>query len=209
MWFEPLLPLKLAVTFWSALIVTVQVPLPLQAPLQPLNVWALTGVSASVTCWPVEKLALHPTTLPVVQLIPAGVEVTVPEPVPVKLTRSVRFPALPAVKVADTCMLLLSVSVQVELPEQEPPLHPVKVEPEPGVAVSVIEAPDVKLLVHWLGQLMPAGEEVTVPLPITLTVNCGEPPPPPPLSHLHAASDASRASANARRVVIRFSCNFS
>src|SRR5207247_6746272 len=51
-------------------------------------------------------------------------------------------------------------------PEHPPPLQPVKVEPAAGVAVSVTAVPLAKLAVHVAPQVIPAGELVTVPLPV-------------------------------------------
>jgi hypothetical protein len=59
-------------------IVTVQVPLPLQAPLQPANVEPALGVGVSVTVVPSVNEAEHV----VPQSIAAGELVTVPEPEP-------------------------------------------------------------------------------------------------------------------------------
>src|ERR1700728_5185804 len=67
---------KAAVTLSAALMVTTQLPLPLHAPLQPLKNQPLAGVSVSVTCVPLAKLALQVEP----QLIPDGVLVTVPLP---------------------------------------------------------------------------------------------------------------------------------
>src|SRR2546422_8375468 len=52
------------------------------------------------------------------------------------------------------------------VPEQPPPVQPVKVEPAAGVAVSVTAVPLAKLAVHVAPQVMPAGALVTVPLPV-------------------------------------------
>src|SRR5207247_3710196 len=69
-------------------------------------------------------------------------------------------------KVAVTVVAALRVTVQVPVPEQPPPVQPVKVEPAAGVAVNVTEVPLAKLAVHVAPQLIPAGALVTVPLPV-------------------------------------------
>jgi hypothetical protein len=77
--------LKVAVTDWAAFIVTVQLPVPVQAPpLHPAKVEPVAALAVSVTLVPPPKLALHVPG----QLMPAGVLVTVPEPVPATLTVS-------------------------------------------------------------------------------------------------------------------------
>jgi hypothetical protein len=69
----------LAVVVAFALMVTVQSPEPLQPPpVQALKVWPLSGVALSVTDVPSEKQLAQ---VPVGQLIPAGVDLTVPCPV--------------------------------------------------------------------------------------------------------------------------------
>jgi hypothetical protein len=70
---------NVAVTDSSALIVTVQVPVPEQpAPDQPANVEPESGLAVSVTIEPTAKLAEHVPP----QSIPDGELVTVPEPNP-------------------------------------------------------------------------------------------------------------------------------
>ena len=59
-------------------IVTVQVPVPEQAPLQPTKMELASVVAVRLTTVPELKLAVQ--VLP--QLIPTGLEVTVPVPVP-------------------------------------------------------------------------------------------------------------------------------
>jgi hypothetical protein len=55
---------------------------------------------------------------------------------------------------------------QVPVPEQsELGLHPVNVLPEAGVAVSVTSVPVAKFALQVVPQLMPAGDETTVPEP--------------------------------------------
>ena len=57
-------------------------PVPLHAPLHPANAEPAAGVAVSCTDVPEAKFALHV----VPQLIPAGLLVTVPEPVPARVT---------------------------------------------------------------------------------------------------------------------------
>src|SRR5439155_724963 len=59
-----------------------------------------------------------------------------------------------------------TVTVQVPVPEHPPPLQPVKVEPAASAAVRVTAVPLVKLAEQVAPQLRPAGELVTVPLPV-------------------------------------------
>ena len=59
---------------------TVQVPVPVHAPLQPVKVLPVAGVAVRVTLVPLLKNALH--VEPPLQLIPVGDELTAPEPVP-------------------------------------------------------------------------------------------------------------------------------
>ena len=68
--------MKVAVTLSAAFIVTMQLPVPLHAPLHPVNDHPLAAVAVSVTCAPLLKFALHVEP----QLIPAGELVTEPLP---------------------------------------------------------------------------------------------------------------------------------
>ena len=70
---------KLAVTDLALVIATEQLPLPEQAPVQPVNWEPLAAVATSVTTVPELNVAVQ--VLP--QLIPAGELETVPEPLPV------------------------------------------------------------------------------------------------------------------------------
>ena len=80
--------LKVAVTLFAASIVTVQAPVPLHAPLQPVNVLPVAGVAVSVTDVPVAMLAEQ--VVPQFMLFVA--DVTVPLPVPVLATERAKEP---------------------------------------------------------------------------------------------------------------------
>src|SRR5437879_12916257 len=95
--------------------------------------------------------------------MPGGGLVTVPLPAPALETVSVK---VWRVKVAVTVVAAETVTTHDPVPEQPPPLQPLKIEPAAGVAVSVTAVPLVKLAEQVAPQSMPAGELVTVPLPV-------------------------------------------
>ena len=66
-----------------------------------------------------------------------------------------------------------SATVHGLVPEQPPPLQPVKVKPAAGVAVSTTAVPLANEAEHVAPQAIPLGALVTVPLPapLGLTVN--------------------------------------
>ena len=70
-----------------------------------------------------------------------------------------------AEKIAPTVLSLARVRLHSVAPEHAP-VHPVKVEPPLGFAVSVTDVPLAKLALHVGPQLMPAGALVTVPVPL-------------------------------------------
>src|SRR5438093_79088 len=138
---------KPAVTEAAALIVTVQGPVPEQPPpVQPVKVELAAGVAVKVTAVALVNGAAHVAP----QAMPAGELVMVPVPGPDLLTVSVKDCCA---KVAVTEVAALIVTVQGPVPEQPPPLQPVKVEPAAGVAVRVRAVP-----------------LVTVPLPVPVLV---------------------------------------
>ena len=152
--------MKVAVTVVAAETVTTHDPVPEHPPpLQPLKVEPAAGVAVSVTAVPLGKLAEQVAP----QVIPTGELVTVPLPVPALLTVSAKVGRL---KVAVTVVAAETVTVQAPVPEHPPPLQPVKVEPAAAVAVRVTAVPLVKLAEQVAPQVMPAGELVTVPLPV-------------------------------------------
>ena len=101
-----------AVTFRAALIDTVQVgAVPEQAPLHPLKAWPVAGAAVIVTLVP--WLNTSEQSLP--QLMPAGAELTAPDPVTDTVSASPnRAPTVRAPPIVT--------AHAVELPVQEP-LH--------------------------------------------------------------------------------------
>ena len=99
--------------------------------------------------------------------MPAGDEVTVPLPAPARATVSVYWLS---VKVAVTDAAPVMLTAQVLVPEQPPPLQPAKVEPADGAAVSVTVLPWPNDAEQVAPQLMPAGDDVTVPAPVPVLV---------------------------------------
>jgi hypothetical protein len=74
---------KVAVTLRAWLIVTVQLPVPVQSPLHPVNSEELFGVAVRLT----EVFSANfLVQVPEEQLIPVGSLVTVPPPVPASVT---------------------------------------------------------------------------------------------------------------------------
>ena len=74
------------------------------------------------------------------QLIPPGLEVTVPLPEPDLLTDSVNVGTL---KLAVTVVAALMVTAHVPVPEQPPPLQPANVDPPAAAAVKVTGVPEL------------------------------------------------------------------
>jgi hypothetical protein len=145
-------------------------PVPAQSPPQPANTQPLAGVAVSVTLVPNPNVALHVSDaalLVIVQLTPAGADVTLPDPVPVTAMLGVM-----AVNRAVTVWALLSVTVHVPVPEQAP-LQPVNVLPALGAAVSLTSVPLGNDGLHVpvalpaaTAQLTPLGTDEMPPLPL-------------------------------------------
>jgi hypothetical protein len=135
---------KLAVTTWAWLIVTVQVPVPEHpAALQPAKLDPAAAEAFSVTVLPPAKLAEHRLAFEP-HTMPAGVLVTSPAPLPIAATPSVK---LICAKLAVTLCDWFTVTAQIPVPEHGP-LQPVKVEKAAGVALRVSGVPLGKPDVH-------------------------------------------------------------
>jgi hypothetical protein len=157
-WHEKL-ELNVAVTLRAWVIDTVQVPKPLQAPDQPPNVEPPPATAVSTTDWPLT----YGSEQSAPQLTPAGLEVTVPVPVPFRVTSRTYSVGE---NIAVTDVAAVTVTTHVPLPEQPLPDQAMNVEPGVASAVSVTIWPEVKAAAHVAPQLIPAGLEVTVPLPV-------------------------------------------
>ena len=161
----------MAPTFWAALSVTEQVLAePLHAPLHAEKTYPEAGVAVSVTAVPLVKDWLHPV-LPAapLQLIPAGLDVTVP--LPPSATCSAKY-CTAAAKLAPTFTVDEdSVNVQVVPTPEHAPLQPENVNPLAGAPVSVTVEPLTNVWLHPLEQLMPDGLELTLPVPLSVTCN--------------------------------------
>lgn len=156
---------KLNVAVHVMLAVIVELPQP--DGLQPANVEPVAAVAVSATTvLLVKENAEDEQAVP--QLIPAGLLVTVPLPVPALFNVSV--------KVCVGCGLNVAVqetfAVIVNEPVPQPvPLKPAKTEPAAAVAVSITAVPLLKVAEQAVLQLLtPEGELEIVPLPVPALV---------------------------------------
>jgi hypothetical protein len=129
-------------------------------PVHPTNVEPFAAVADKVTMVPLLYIAVQ--LLP--QLIPAGELATVPLPVPALDTERP--------KVCSANMAVQdAAAVIVNEPVLHPaPLQPAKIEPDAAVGVRVTVVPLVKDDEQTVPQLMPAGELVTVPVPVPVLI---------------------------------------
>ena len=79
-----------------------------------------------------------------------------------------------------TVVAALMVTVHVLVPLHPPPLQPANVAPGSATAVSTTDAPDVKLAMQVVPQLIPAGALVTVPVPLPVAATVSTTPVPEP-----------------------------
>ena len=161
---------KVAVTV--ALVDTTQAPAPAQPPpFQPVKTEPASAVAVNATVVPPGYVSVQSPP----QVIPAGFAVTVPAPVPFLLTVTVNGGGAGRLKVAVTVAVVDT--TQAPVPLQPPPLHPVNTDPALGVAVKVTVLPPGNRSLQSPPQLIPAGADATVPVPVpflaTITVNVG------------------------------------
>ena len=150
---------KDATTDLTALILTVQVvPETESQPLQPVKPDRRLGCAVSVT----SVLLAYEAEQEEPQLMPAGLEVTVPLPSPVFATDSVKYCTL---NVTVTLRAALIDTVQVAPDTVVHPAHPPNSEPAAGAAVNVTVVPLSYDSEQSVPQLMPAGADVTKPAP--------------------------------------------
>jgi hypothetical protein len=135
---------------------------PEQPPfVQPANTDSSAGVAVSVTLWPGPYCSLQSPG----QLMPAGVDATSPMPLPA-IVMTIEFASA---NVGAIEMSAPIVTTQSPVPEQLPSPQPMKIEPDAGVAVSVIFVPSKNASVQSVPQSMPVGLDVIVPMPLPVT----------------------------------------
>src|SRR3954447_6782754 len=149
-----------------------QVPVPEQpSPDQPVKVELGSDVAVRVTTVPWAKAFAHVAP----QLMPAGLELTEPVPVPAGVTVSVLGGLI--VNVAITECAASIVTTQSPVPEHPEPDQPVKVLFESGVAVNVTSLSKSNVIEQVAPQSIPAGLDATEPVPVpfllTSSVCCG------------------------------------
>src|SRR5438067_6003816 len=163
----------------SRFIVTVQPPVPVQAPPQPSNRDPAAAAGARVTLAPSLNVAEQAPP----QSIPAGWDETVPLPVAVRMTVKACCVGGMAANVAKTCVSPCMVTVQPPGPLQAPP-QPSKRKPLAGLAMSETEVPWSNDAAQICPQLIPAGLDWMAPCPFTAmrSPNCctGRPASIPP-----------------------------
>lgn len=160
--------------------------------LQVMLAIGLEQVSCTVPVNPVWPVSTKPNTP-----LPPGTVFTVEElPGPTEMITGV-FPLL---NVAVTAVAALTVTTHVPVPLQPAPLHPTNVEPSAGVAVSVTTCPLAKFAEHVVGQLIPAGALMTLPVPVPASLTVSAKLFPVPVPKL-AVTDALAVIVNVHGLV--------
>ena len=147
-----------ALTAFAASAVTTHVPVPLQPPPdQPVNDDPTPAVAVNVIVDPCSIVSEHDAP----QLMPAGVDVTVPTPVPDLVTETgYVFNA----KFAVTVVAEVTATVHDPVPVQPPPDQPVNVDEADGLAINV-RPPSTANVEHEDPQVISPFVEETVPEP--------------------------------------------
>jgi hypothetical protein len=157
--------LKVTVTLAAAVMLTVQlVPLVLVHPLKLTNREPASAIALSVTDVPLSNgCVCEMQAAP--QEIPAGVDVTLPVPVPLFVSARLYW----RLKVAVTLRAADIATVQVAPLVESQPLKLTNRDPGSGAAVNVTDTPVLNACVAVVQaepQLIPAGLEVTDPVPV-------------------------------------------
>jgi 4-hydroxy-L-threonine phosphate dehydrogenase PdxA len=151
---------KAAVTALAAVIETVHAVAVEDAhPVQPAKVEVASGAAVRVTL----ELASKEAEQVAPQAMPAGVDETVPPPVPVLVT--VRVYGI-RVKVAVTVCAASIGTVHVPVPGHAAPVQPANVDVASGVGVSLTLEPASNEVEHVAPQAIPGGDDETVPPPV-------------------------------------------
>jgi hypothetical protein len=136
----------------------VPVHLPDQPPKTEPDAAAAVRVTAVLAAKDVLQVLPHET--------PAGLDVTVPEPVPAFATDTVYCTGALTVNVATHVALELTVLLTEALVPLQLPDQPLKVDPDAAAADNVTTLPVRNRCVQSLPHEMPDGEEFTLPAPL-------------------------------------------
>ena len=139
--------------------VTVQVLVPVHAPVQAVKTEPGPGVACRLTDVPEPNDAVQAL---VGQLMPAGTLTTEPVPVPDRVTPT----GISRAKLATIALSEFISKAQVFVPVHWAALQPANTDPGSATAVSVTVVPELTCAEHVAPQLIAAGLLVTVPVPL-------------------------------------------
>ena len=106
-------------------------------------------------------------------MIPVGDELTVPDPVTATLNMNCAL--LTGLKLAVTLLAAFIDTVHVVVLPMHAPPHALKTYPAAGAAARATLVPALKFALHAVLQLIPEGDDVTLPDPVTETFNANVP----------------------------------
>lgn len=154
----------------------VHASVPVQSPVQPANCCPAPATAVKVTGVP----AANDEEQTVPQLMPLGVDVTLPLPVTATFNAKEEPPGLgdTGTKVAVTTLAALTATAHVAEPVHAPD-QAEKEYPARGAAVSATVLPSLKSALHALSQEIPDGDDVTTPKPTTFTASASDDEPSP------------------------------